>query len=59
MSVYCEDKKNNNGDIGGINEKHTIAKVTADRRRMDDDWYSHNYVRIVADIAILSCVIHI
>ena len=45
--------------LGGINEKHTIAKVTAERRRIDDDWYSHNYDRIVADIAALSCMMHI
>ena len=59
ISVYCGDRKNNNGDIVGINEKHTITKVTAERRRIYDDGYSNNYVRIVADIVILSCMIHI
>ena len=44
--------------LGGINEEHTIVKVTAERRRIDDDWNSHNYVRIV-DFAILSCMLHI
>ena len=47
--------------LGGINEKHTIAKVTAERRYrgIDDDWHSRNFVRIVADIAALSCMMHI
>ena len=43
--------------LGGINKEHTIEKVTAERRRIYDDWHSHNYVRIVADI--LSCMIGI
>ena len=59
MLIYCGDRKNNNGDLGGINEEHTIEKVTAERRRIDDEWYSHNYVRIVEDFVILSCTIHI
>ena len=43
--------------LSGINEERKIAKVTPERRRIDDDWYSHNYVRIVADMSILSCMI--
>ena len=43
--------------LGDINDEHTVAKVTVERRRIDDDWYSHNYVRIVADMSILSCMI--